>query len=82
MANYPSYAHTYVRTDSIEIQRHKRLNFKPKAAIIYTEISSLIYKTDLIFNEHQFFSTIHFTEGQLSIVSLPVIRSSTVESIG
>ena len=39
---------------SIEIQCHKRFHLKPKAAINYTEISSLICKTILIFNEHDF----------------------------
>ena len=39
---------------SIEIQYHKRFHLKPKAAINYTEISSLICKTILIFNEHNF----------------------------
>ena len=39
---------------SIEIQCHKGFHLKPKAAINNTEISSLICKTILIFNEHNF----------------------------
>ena len=38
----------------MEIKRHKRFNLKPKAAINSTEVSSVICKTILIFNEHNF----------------------------
>ena len=40
--------------NSIEIQCRKRFHLKSKAAINYTEISSLICETILIFNEHSF----------------------------
>ena len=41
-------------TSSIEIQCQEGSHLKPKATINYTEISSLICKTILIFNEHNF----------------------------
>ena len=39
---------------SIDIQCHERFHLKPKADINCTEISSLICKTILTFNEHNF----------------------------
>ena len=42
------------RLSSTEIQCHEGFHLKPKAAINNTEISSLICKTVLVFNEHNF----------------------------
>ena len=65
----------------IDIQCHKQFHLKPKAAINYTEISSLICKTILIFNEHNFqYNSLYakFTD----IKNLPVVQSLTVKFRG